>query len=520
VTIAFVFDSHAWEEPRARWTIATIAPLLDSPWRELRAGEGGVPGAAGSGAAASGAVAVRPDELIVYVGQPDRAPAQAAVVMPLREWPVWSATWLERAVFDGAPLASPSAIEPPIQARDLPPQWLPTLWHALAREEEREDPRRDLWSCFSGAYTRLAAIDLLETPWVDLAVGALRRRLDAAAHARNARLERVPRWKNGAPFAAALSHDVDDVRLRSVRQALRLLGTARAPASYAVRGGLSALARSLPAGRDPYAQFERWADEESRRGFRSTFFVFARPRGAHENDALYTLGDRVPFEGRRPKVGTMFRTLAGAGFEVGLHGSYESWRDPEMLAAQRTALARATGQEVRSTRQHFLRFDVANTWAAQERAGFTADATLGYNEGVGFRAGIAAPFHPWDPARGAPGAAGSGDGMPHGGGRELLEVPLTLMDGALFRAMGLGREEAMARTLSHLEAIEAAGGMAGLLWHPNAAAESLFPGWWDCFIAALDHLAARGAWVTSVGEMADWWREREKQLGPKEGGWR
>ncbi len=487
MSVLFVHDARGWDDPRVRWTVAAIAPLLDAPWREARAGAG----------------AARPGEIAVYVGNPDHAPEDAAVVIPLRSWTTWSAAWLERLSFDGAPLAAPGPIEPPIAPRDLPPQWLPAVWHAMSREEEREDPRRDQWGCFSGATTRLAGIGLLETPWVNLSVAALRRRLDAAAAARGATLERVPRWKGGARFAVALSHDVDDVLLRSARQALRLLGTGRSPRSYGVRGGLTALARALvPGGRDPYAQFERWAEEESRRGFRSTFFVFARPQRAHEFDATYVLSDRVPFEGRRPRVGTMFRALAGAGFEVGLHGSYESWRDPEALAGQREALAAATGQTVVSTRQHFLRLDVGATWAAQRSAGFTTDATLGYNEAVGFRAGIAAPFKPW--------IAGAGAGA---GGADLLEVPLTLMDGALFRGMGLDRDAAIARTLAHLEAVEAAEGMAGLLWHPNAAAEPHFPGWWDCFVAALDHLATRGAWVTSVGEIAAWWREREERLG-------
>ena len=495
MTIAFVFDARAWGQPRARWTIATIAPLLDAPWREVPAGAGGEGGA------------LRKDEVAVFVGDPAGAPADAAVVIPLRDWPAWSAAWLQRAEFRGAPIAAPGTIEPPLHERDFPPQWLPALWYAMSRQEEREDPRRDQWSCFSGAYTRLAAIGLLETPWVNACVNVLRRTLDQACQARGAALGRVPRWKNGAPFAVALSHDVDDVRLRSVRQALRLVSAARSPGSYAVRGGLTALARSLaPAATDPYAQFERWAAEESRRGFRSTFFAFARPRRAHEYDALYTLGDRVSFEGKRPRVGSMFRALAGEGFEIGMHGSYESWRDETALTAQRAALAAATGQKVPATRQHFLRFDLAATWDAQEAAGFETDATLGYNEAIGFRAGIGAPFHPWDPAR------DNGGDQPRGGGRDLLEVPLTLMDGALFRAMGLSPQEAVVRTIAHLSAVESAGGMAGLLWHPNAAAESLFPGWWPCFVAALDHLAARGAWVTSVGEIATWWRERSLRL--------
>ena len=493
MTIAFVFDARCWEDPRARWTIACLAPLLDAPWREALVGSD------------------LPDErAVVFVGDPASAPAGTAATIPLREWPELHAASLERVTLDHAPFAAPCGTLTGGTDSRLPDEWLPSLRHALAREEEREDALRDEWSCYSGRFTRLAKIGLLDVPWVNLAASGLRARLDAwcARHGRT--LPREPRWKGGAPFAVALSHDVDDVRLRSLKQSIRLLILARSTGSYAARGGLTALGRTLGArlgsGSDPYACFEQWRDEELSRGFRSTFFVFSRPHTAHEYDALYALEDRVPFDGGFPRVEEMFRSLAGKGFEIGLHGSYESWTSEFMLERQRAKLGDAMGAPIRSTRQHFLRLDVQRTWDAQEHAGFTTDATLGYNEAVGFRAGIAAPFHPWDEARHR--------------GRALLEVPLTLMDGALFRGLGQSEADARATTLAHLEAVESCGGLAGLLWHPNAAAEKLFPGWWRCFIAAANHCAARGAWVTSVGEIAGWWSERSRKLSGGAPTWR
>ena len=68
------------------------------------------------------------------------------------------------------------------------------------------------------------------------------------------------------------------------------------------------------------------------------------------------------------------------------------------------------------------------------------------------------------------------------------------------------------RVREHLERVEAVGGLAMLLWHPNAAAEEYFPGWWPCYLAALDHIAARGAWVATPAEIAAWWRERDALL--------
>jgi len=58
--------------------------------------------------------------------------------------------------------------------------------------------------------------------------------------------------------------------------------------------------------------------------------------------------------------------------------------------------------------------------------------------------------------------------------------------------------------------VEEAGGLAGLLWHPNAVAQSVHTGWWLAWVATLDWLAECEAWVTSAGEIAAWWRERDR----------
>jgi len=207
--------------------------------------------------------------------------------------------------------------------------------------------------------------------------------------------------------------------------------------------------------------------------------------------------DAVEFERARGTVGELTRLLVERGRDVGLHGSYLSHVSADDLAAQRAQIEGASGAKASGTRQHFLRFDVARTFEAQEAAGFDHDSTLGYNEALGFRAGIAAPFHPWDASRRAP--------------HRLLELPLTVMDGTLFRTLGLSGEAAAERVRRHLDAVEAVGGLAVLLWHPNSADEVHYPGWWQAWTAALDHLEARGAWVTHAKAIAVHWRQRLTQ---------
>jgi len=496
MSVCFVFDPLAWEHPLARWTVETLAGVLEMRWQSMRIGE-----------------PVASDAAAVFVGPVDSAPADAAAVIAFELWPKWDPDTLQLADIAGVMLPCPHGVlSRPVDLtaahtagqvaalipRIFPPEWLRALGFVLAREEEFLSDQRDEWQCFKGTYSRMHELGALDEPLVNQCA----RQLESAAHAwhssRNTSPERIARWKEGARFAVALTHDVDDVALYSLRAALRLLRRAKHPASYAVRGGLTAAARALGRqGRhDPYDQFDRWVTEEERHGFRSSFyFVPPDPSRPHEYDPTYAWGDPVTFEGRRTTVAGMMRRMAERGFDVGLHGSYLSHRDADELVRQKRSVEACAAQTVAGTRQHFLRFDVRETWTAQEHAGFGYDTTLGYNEEIGFRAGIAAPFRPWDPARRT--------------ARNLIEVPLTVMDGALFRSLKLDTATAIARVREHLERVEEVGGLAVLLWHPNAAAETLHPGWWQCYVATLEWLAARGAWVTSAAEIAAWWRQRE-----------
>ena len=474
-----VVDAAQDGAAEAGWAATVLLSLTGLAWRE---GDAAVPG----------------DGPVVFVGALERAPADATVILPWIDPGPWLPAGLGLADFEGVPVPCPGGRLPaPSDPRAFPAEWLRAVFSLLSREEERLETARDQWECFAGTQSRLYVLGVLERPLVNQYAALLARRLEAWADARQGAIVPLPLWPNGKRYAALLSHDVDEVRFGSLVEAARLLALTSGPRSYALRAGLTQAARGLAGlgGADPYWNFERWVAAEESRGFRSSFYFCApSPARRHEYDARYRFGDRVDFEGARGTVSELLTRLAGRGFDVGLHGSYLSHRDGDDLARQRAQIEGASGRPAAGTRQHFLRFDIARTWRAQEEAGFAYDSTLGYNEAVGFRAGIAAPFAPWD----------AGAGRSH----RLLELPLTMMDGTLFRALGLDRAQAAERVRQHLRAVAAAGGLAVLLWHPNGASERHFPGWWDAWEAALETLAASGAWVATGQEMAQWWTKR------------
>jgi hypothetical protein len=447
----------------------------------------------------SGSAPARSDELVIGVGPAAACPADAALHVPVEDWPVWNPAEVRLSEWDGLPLLVTGPPETARATGAVPAGWLRAIAFLVCREEERAIRKRDQWDCFAAPFSRLHELQVLDRPLVNEWVTRFEQLAREAASRRGITLPTRPRWPNGAPFAVALSHDVDWTRRYSWSDGLREIRRARSPRDYAFRHGVTTLLgawRHGRADRDPFWTFDRWVDEEQRRGFRSSFFVCPPdPVREHPYDPTYRFEDPVRFRERMTTLGAMFRAIADEGFEVGVHGSYLSFRDADALARQRDTVTRALGRKVTGIRQHFLRFDSAATWAAQERGGFGHDATLGYNEGIGFRAGIAAPFPAWDPEGRRP--------------LRLLEVPTTVMDGVLFRTLGLDVATAAVRTIEHLRRVEACGGLAVLLWHPNATDEQAFPGWWRCYLTVLDDLAARGAWVTSVAGVAEAWRARD-----------
>jgi hypothetical protein len=374
-----------------------------------------------------------------------------------------------------------------------PPPLPERLARRLLRTEEREQPHRDRWDCFEFSFC--------ESYWEGrLLVPELDRFAQEQRQALAGRLDLVPLWPEGRPFAVCLTHDVDVVGDRPTpAQLVRSLRAARAEDEAALlRAARPAvrLARALAGGisRVPVADaaLGRCVALEREYGVRSSYLFTVFPeRGFSRYDCLYLPGDRCRFDGEETTVRDAMRALAAEGFDVGLHGSFNSALEPGMLAREKAALEEALGERVTTTRQHFLHWQPETTPALQEEAGLEVDSTLGFNRAIGFRCGASLPFR-----------------LP---GRRLLEVPLAIHDGPLLRADGLELDAALAAeaVLRVVGEVEEVGGLATALFHPASLADPRFEA---VYRALLEHALARGAWIASLRDVAAWWTEREQRL--------
>lgn len=337
----------------------------------------------------------------------------------------------------------------------------------LARIEERGAPL-DRHGRFFASSSRL---DPLDPP-----LERLRRELGLA----------TPRYA-GAKFAVALTHDVDVpwrwTRIGIRGAAARLKGHALAgrvaPALHEARG-LARVPLHRIRGSDPNWRFGEIAAEERAHGSRSTFFVMAGH--GHRADGAAP----ESYERLRPKL---VETLAGAGAEIGLHGSYLAAEDLDKLARERALLAQLDGPLV-GHRYHYLRVDPHRNLVPLEGLGFRYDTSLGFPDALGFRAGIAHPFRVWDVARDRP--------------SDLIEVPLAVMDATLAeeRYEGLTAGAAKPRIFEVLDRAAEHGGGFSILWHPERFDTPSARGWDRLYFEVMDAVRERGGACMSAGELA------------------
>ncbi len=336
----------------------------------------------------------------------------------------------------------------------------------LARVEERNGPRdehgrfRAEWSC----------LDPLDPP-----LERLRRKLGVATP------DDRPR------FTIALTHDVDTpwrwTRIGLRGAAARLKQNVRhARLGPAVREttGLATVPLHRLRGTDPNWRFEQILAEERRRGATgSSFYVIASHHDPHDGAAADA------YSRLRPRL---VETLLEAGGEVGLHGSYAAADDPARLAAEKHKLEALAGP-ITGHRYHYLRVDPLRNLAPLVDVGLRYDTTLGFPDALGFRAGIARPFRPWDFEREEP--------------LDLIEVPLAVMDATLAeeRYLGLAAKRAEPQLMQLLDRAAEFGGAFAVLWHPDRFDPATSGGWDRLYSRLLAGAQERGGSCVPAAEL-------------------
>jgi len=285
----------------------------------------------------------------------------------------------------------------------------------------------------------------------------------AAALAEDGCFVRKARWPGAAPFGVCLTHDVDNIsRPRSHLWRTR----SRFSVTDLVGGLLGFLS--------PYDNVKLIASGEASRGFHSSFYYLS---------SNYPLGAVKPESDR----------IRASGWEVGLHGDFGTHDSQEKMDDAISRFSGAMGFRPTGLREHYLKFDFARSWPIMEASGFDYDTTVGTNDRLGFKIGLASPFQPpdgaWSPMN-------------------LLELPLVLMDTTLWGYLKRSEEDGYGDSMRMMKEVEDVEGLFTLLWHQEAVRMKGGRIYWRL----LDEIARRGCFVGSGAEISRWWRARSIPL--------
>jgi hypothetical protein len=315
----------------------------------------------------------------------------------------------------------------------------------------------------------------------------------------------IPPTPYGYNFTVCLTHDVDHFGIQNHccdHTMFGFLGRAVFGSAVDLLLGKKAVrhlaanwwaALSLPGvylgiQKDFWQQLDRYVEIE--KGLRSTFFILPQSdnpgrrvvgRGSKRRGAKYNLS----------QLRDQLLTLRQAGCEIGLHG-IDAWVDEEKGRQELERIQdEISGPEV-GVRMHWLYLDETSPQLL-EKAGFSYDSTVGYNEIVGYRAGTTQVFKPLNVGR-------------------LLELPMHVMDTALFYPayMNLSPNEPSAIVDELVTNTQRFGGVLTVNWHDRSIApERLWNGFYS---GLLDNLRKRRAWFATAGDAIAWFRKRRETV--------
>jgi hypothetical protein len=234
------------------------------------------------------------------------------------------------------------------------------------------------------------------------------------------------------------------------------------------RGDLLAQRWDVLAGRrpDPFDTFARLDELHHRLGLEAVYFFLLATQTSRENP------NPPP---TTPALRELVADLAQR-YRSGLHPSYYSSDDPELLREELATYTALTGTAARCSRQHFLRFRLPGTYRILLDQGIRADYSMGYADRVGFRAGMCDPFPWYDLAAERT--------------TELMIHPFAAMDATLRRYEHLDAAAAEHRLRTLAGTVRRTGGTFQLLWHNSSfSGRHGWQGWWRVYERLLTDLA-------------------------------
>lgn len=400
----------------------------------------------------------------------DYLKSESMPTLPLKRFNELPVIYYGRGEFDGFVRKSENLIETNIDI-------VASSFFMLSRYEEIVLGKKDKFGRFPATESLAYKEKFLDRPIVNEYIELLWNWIDSF----NLGFKRKKLWRD-KNFAVCLTHDVDTVRKYKIYPPLRIIGGSILK-HRGLRKAFAIIVDYLRAksGRDPYDNFSYIMYLENKYGFKSSFYFMSG--GNTEDDASYSINDSY--------IVSLIKTLQQKGFEVGLHPSFNSYNNFQILNLEKEKLEKVTKNAIFGGRQHYLRWKSPDTWRILEKAGLKYDTTLSFAEHEGFRCGACFPYKPFD--------------ILENRVLDIWEMPLTVMDGSLFNYQNLTSEEGFQRIKNIIDTVKKYQGVFVLLWHNSSFDDLKLPSWVEVYEKTIEYLGRENVFNAPAKKVVDWW---------------
>lgn len=247
-------------------------------------------------------------------------------------------------------------------------------------------------------------------------------------------------------FKILLTHDIDTIKKWTWKHFFKHIIFNFGKVDY-LKNYLAFFRTQLNQKSDPYYNFEKIMNISESYGLESTFLFMALEK--NEFDCRYSLNE---IEAAVDQINSRKK------HKIGIHVSRIAYNNLNNASREIDRLEKLTKSKNKYNRQHYLMFDVRNTWKILEENKIQYDLTLGYPEMPGFKCGICYPFHVFD--------------IVNKKKLNLIEIPLIIMDVSLMDYLkNIDFEDELNKILKNIKKYD---GTLNILWHNDQFEDSNF----------------------------------------------
>ena len=163
-------------------------------------------------------------------------------------------------------------------------------------------------------------------------------------------------------------------------------------------------------------------------------------------------------------------------YQIGIHPSWQSGDEPLMIKKEKETIEKITQTKITASRQHFIRFTLAQTFRYLIDAGIKEDFSMGYGSINGFRTSIASPFYWYDLEKEI--------------STDLLLYPFCYMEANSFFEQKFSSEQALEEMRYYYQQIKKVNGTFISIWHNTfLGTDERFKGWREIYKQFIDEVS-------------------------------